>query len=468
MKPWETYLAERRDAALADMVDFLRIPSISSLKEHLPDVEEAAEWTANRLRRAGIENVRVMPTAGHPVVYGDWLHAPGKPVVLIYGHFDVQPADPLKLWANPPFEPTVRDGRVYARGAGDDKGNMLIPILVAEAFLKTESKLPVNLKFIFEGQEEIGSPQFVPFVAEHKDLLAAGLVISADGGQQSEDQPVLLVGLKGLVAMQVDVFGANTDLHSGVHGGAVTNPIHALVRILDSLRAPDGKITVPGFFDDVVDLTDEDRRQIAAVPFDEQKYFADLGVSDGFGEPGFTARERAWARPTLEINGIWGGFQGEGVKTVLPNEAHAKITCRLVANQDPGRAYKAIEAQVMPRRRRADAGGAGAGDPSAGAGLSLPDACGSSCQPAGRRRANLALRQPALLRQDGRQCPRPRRLPEAAWRVHREPRVRPRRRAPPRARRVLPPVQLRKGQAGLRRGLGKDCRGRAGIGRRFA
>ena len=177
MNSWETYLEEHREVALADMVDFLRIPSISAQKEHKADVERAAKWTANRLRRAGIENVQVLPTAGHPVVYGDWLHAAGKPTVLIYGHFDVQPADPLRLWTNPPFEPTVRDGRVYARGAGDDKGNMLIPILVAESFLKTEAKLPVNLKFIFEGQEEIGSPQFVPFVVEHKDLLAADLVI---------------------------------------------------------------------------------------------------------------------------------------------------------------------------------------------------------------------------------------------------------------------------------------------------
>ncbi len=347
MKRWETYLEEHRDEALAEMVEFLGIPSISSLKEHLGDVERAAQWTAERLRKAGLEHVQVMPTAGHPAVYADWLHAAGKPTVLVYGHFDVQPADPLKLWTNPPFEPTVRNSRIYARGAGDDKGNMLIPILVAEAFLKTEGKLPVNVKFIFEGQEEIGSPQFVPFVGQHKDLLAADLVISADGAQEAEDQPVLLVGLKGLVPLQIDVFGAKTDLHSGVYGGAVANPIHALVRILDSMRAPDGKIIVSGFFDDVVDLTEDDRRQIAAVPFDAEKFYGELDVTEGFGEPGYTPRERAWARPTLEVNGIWGGFQGEGVKTVLPNEAHAKITCRLVANQDPDRIYQAIAAHIQ-------------------------------------------------------------------------------------------------------------------------
>lgn len=346
MKPWQTYLAEHADAGLADMLDFLRIPSVSSLREHLSDVKQAAHWTADRLRRAGIENVQVIPTEGHPVVYGDWLHAPGKPTVLIYGHFDVQPVDPLNLWTHPPFEPAVRDGRVYARGAGDDKGNMLIPILTAEAFLETEGRLPINLKFIFEGQEEIGSPEFVPFVANHKELLAADLVISADGAQESETQPILLVGFKGLAPLQIDVYGAKTDLHSGIYGGAVANPIHALVRILDSLRAPDGKIQVSGFFDDVVDLTDEDRKQMAAVPFDEAKYFGDLGVTAGFGEPGYTTIERAWARPTLEINGIYGGFEGEGVKTVLPKEAHAKITCRLVANQDPDRIYRAIETHV--------------------------------------------------------------------------------------------------------------------------
>lgn len=346
MKAWEKYLAEHRDEALAEMIAFLRIPSISSLKENDGDVRAAAGWTAARMQRAGIEHVQVMETGGHPVVYGDWLHAAGKPVVLIYGHFDVQPADPLGLWTSPPFEPEVRDGRVYARGAGDDKGNMLIPILVAEAFLKTAGELPINLKFIFEGQEEIGSPQLAEFVAGHKALLAADLAISADGAQLAEDQPVLLVGFKGLLPLQIDVYGAKSDLHSGVYGGAIANPIHALVRILDTMRSPDGKITVDGFYDDAVDLTEEDRRQISAVPFDEARYLAELGVDAGFGEPGYTLPERAWARPTLELNGIWGGFQGEGVKTVLPKEAHAKITCRLVVDQEPHRVYQHVAAHV--------------------------------------------------------------------------------------------------------------------------
>ncbi len=346
MADWRSYLEQRRADALAELLDFLRIPSISALPEHAADVAAAAAWTAARMQQAGIEHVQVMPTGGHPVVYGDWLHAPGRPTLLIYGHFDTQPADPLALWTNPPFEPVVRAGRVYARGAGDDKGNMLIPILVAEAFLATHGSLPVNLKFFFEGQEEIGSPQLAAFVAEHKALLACDLAVSADGGQYGEDQPALLVGLKGLVALQIDVQGAATDLHSGIYGGAIQNPIAALVRLLDSMRAPDGRITVAGFYDDVAPLSAEDRARIAAVPFDEAVYLANLGVDVGFGEPDYTTVERAWARPTLEINGIWGGFQGEGVKTVLPNRAHAKITCRLVANQTPDGVYQLLADHV--------------------------------------------------------------------------------------------------------------------------
>ncbi len=243
--------------------------------------------------------------------------------------------DPLNLWETPPFQPEVRDGRIYARGASDMKGNMLESILGVEALLQGEGKLPVNVKFFLEGQEEIGSPQLPAFVAANRDLLAADLVLNADGGQPGEDQPGLLIGLKGGCGIQIDVRGANTDLHSGLFGGAVANPIHALVRILDSMRAPDGTITVEGFFDDVLPLTERDRADIGAIPFDEEGYKASIGVPDTFGEPGYTTLERAWARPTLEINGIWGGFQGEGSKTVLPNEAHAKITCRLVPNQDP-------------------------------------------------------------------------------------------------------------------------------------
>ena len=346
MAEWDEYLDRQQSRFLEELFDFLRIPSISSLPAYASDVRQAAAWVARRLQAAGVEEVRILPTAGHPAVYGEWLHAPGKPTVLIYGHFDTQPVDPLALWSHPPFEPYVRDGRVYARGASDDKGNMLIPILAVEALLKSEGALPVNLKFLFEGEEEIGSPNLPPVVEANRELLACDLVLSADGTQWSEDQPLVLVGLKGLCALQIDVQGANTDLHSGIYGGAVPNPIHALVRILDSMHRPDGKILVDGFYDTVVPLSDEDRALIAAVPFDETAYREELGLEALFGEPGYTTMERAWARPTLEVNGIWGGFQGEGAKTVIPGAAHAKITCRLVAGQQPTDIIQLLTAHV--------------------------------------------------------------------------------------------------------------------------
>lgn len=331
----ETYLGEHQHRYLHELLDFLRIPSISSLPQHAADVERAAAWVADRLAAAGMENIQILATGGHPVVYADWLHADGKPTILIYGHFDTQPVDPLDLWTAPPFEPVVRDGCAYARGATDDKGNMLVPILAAEAMLHSEGTLPINIKFLFEGQEEIGSPQIPAFIAAHKELLACDLAVSSDGGQWSETEPGILLGLRGGCGIQIDVQGAKTDLHSGEYGGAIQNPIHALVRLLDSMRGPDGTIVVEGFYDEVAPLSDPERAAIAAVPFDEQQYLDQLGVDALFGEPGFTTRERTWARPTLEINGIYGGFQGDGIKTVLPNAAHAKITCRLVPNQDP-------------------------------------------------------------------------------------------------------------------------------------
>jgi len=335
MNAAERYLTDHQDRFVDELLDFLRIPSISALPAHAGDVARAAGWVAARLVSAGLEHVQVIPTAGHPVVIGDWLHAPGKPTVMIYGHFDVQPVDPLHLWSSPPFEPAVRDGRVYARGASDDKGNMLAPILAIEALLQAEGALPVNLRVCFEGQEEIGSPQIPAFVAEHRAQLACDVVISADGGQWSESEPIILLGLRGGCGVQIDIRGAATDLHSGMYGGVIQNPIHALTALLATMRAPDGRILVEGFTDAVRPLSEADRAAIAAVPFDEGEYRAAIDVPALFGEPGFTPYERGWVRPTLEINGIWGGFQGDGIKTVLPNEAHAKITCRLVPDQDP-------------------------------------------------------------------------------------------------------------------------------------
>jgi acetylornithine deacetylase/succinyl-diaminopimelate desuccinylase-like protein len=332
---WETYLVEQQSRHQDELLEFLSIPSISSLPAHAGDVRRAAQWVADRLTTAGLEEVQILPTGGHPVVYGEWLHAPEKPTVLIYGHFDTQPVDPLDLWESPPFEPAVRDDRVYARGASDDKGNMLTPILSVEALLKEENALPVNVKFFLEGQEEIGSPQLPAFIASQRDLLACDLVVSADGGQYSEDQPSLMLACKGLAGVQIDVRGAKGDLHSGMYGGAVPNPIHALTALLASMRSPEGKILVEGFYDAVLPLSAGDRAAIAAIPFDEQAYRERVGVATLLAEPGYTPQEHLAARPTLEINGIWGGFQGDGIKTVLPAEAHAKVTCRLVANQEP-------------------------------------------------------------------------------------------------------------------------------------
>jgi acetylornithine deacetylase/succinyl-diaminopimelate desuccinylase-like protein len=335
MANWQTYLSEHQAQYLEELSEFLHIPSISSLPDHAEDVRKAADWVVERLKKADIDNIQVLETGGHPVVFGEKIQSPDKPTVMIYGHFDVQPVDPLDLWTVPPFEPRVKDERIYARGATDNKGNMLIPILAAEAYLKTGGTLPVNLKFFFEGQEEIGSPQLGEMIPKYKDLLACDLIISADGGQWGEDQPSLTVGTRGLCAIQIDVQAADQDTHSGQWGGTFLNPIHALTRIIDSMRSPEGKILVDGFFDTVRPLTDTDRAQIAEIPYDEEEYKSKLGVAGLYGEPGFTTYERVWTRPTLDVNGIWGGFQGEGVKTVIPSKAHAKISCRLVPGQDP-------------------------------------------------------------------------------------------------------------------------------------
>jgi acetylornithine deacetylase/succinyl-diaminopimelate desuccinylase-like protein len=337
MATWETYLVQQKDRFLDELMEFLRIPSISALPAHRTDVQRAAQWLEARMKAAGIESVRIMDTGGHPVVYGEWLHAPGKPTLLIYGHFDTQPVDPLNLWHHPPFEPVIQDGRIYARGATDDKGNLFIPLIVVESMLKTGGRLPVNLKFLFEGQEEIGSPQLPDFITAHKDLLSCTMVLSSDGGQWDEDQPAIVLGTRGMAAVFIDVQGPDHDLHSGTYGGTILNPIQALVRILDSMHDGDGRITVDGFYDDVRLLSDEERAQMARVPFAEAEYLRETGSTSLFGEPGFTTYERAWARPTLEINGLYGGFQGDGLKTVLPSTAHAKISCRLVADQDPAK-----------------------------------------------------------------------------------------------------------------------------------
>lgn len=344
---WSDYLDKHQSRFVDELCDFIRIPSVSAKPENKADVRAAGTWVVNRLTAAGIENAEILETDGHPVVCADWLHAgPDKPTILIYGHFDVQPAEPFDLWTTPPFEPTIRGDRIYGRGATDDKGAMLIPILAAEAMLAETGKLPVNVRFFFEGQEEIGSPDLLPFIRDHQDRLQADMIFSADGGQWDPETPQLLLGLKGLTSLEITVKGGSADLHSGMHGGGVANPGMALAHLLASMKSPDGRITIDGFYDDVVDLSAQDRADIARVPWDEAAYLAQTGAPATHGEPGYTTRENLWARPTLEVNGLTSGWQGVGTKTVLPSVASAKITCRLVANQNPERVFDLIAAHV--------------------------------------------------------------------------------------------------------------------------
>lgn len=344
---WAAYLDAEQNRFVQELLEFIRIPSVSALPDHAADVDRAAHWVADRLTRAGIEGAAVLPTEGHPVVCGHWLHAGAdKPTVLIYGHFDVQPAEPYDLWTTPPFDPQIRDGRIWGRGASDDKGGMLIPILTVEAMLKTAGKLPVNVKFFFEGQEEIGSPDLPPFVRDNAALLQADMIFSADGLQWSPDQPQIVEGLKGIMKCDVVVRGPRSDQHSGLHGGGIANPAMALAHLLASMKSADGLVTVDGFYDDVVPLSDEVRAAIARIPYDEAAYLAETGAPAPFGEPGYTTRERLWARPTLDVNGLTSGWQGAGSKTVLPAEARAKITCRLVADQDPETIQEKLRAHI--------------------------------------------------------------------------------------------------------------------------
>lgn len=332
---YQTYFQNNREAHLKELGELLAIPSISALSEHKQDVLKAAEWIADSLRRAGMENIEIHPTNGHPVVYAEHLHAPGKPTVLVYGHYDVQPVDPLELWESPPFEATIRDNKLYARGATDDKGQVFMHIKAVEAILKEEKELPVNIKFCIEGEEEITSPNLPSFLESHQDKLAADVVLISDTALLAPGKPAICIGLRGLCAMEVSVYTANTDLHSGTYGGGVPNALHALVSLLASLHDEQGRVAVEGFYKGVPDLTPELREEFVKQQFDEEQLKKTLALTDLYGEEGYSFVERTGARPTLELNGVYGGFQGEGTKTVLPKEAHAKITCRLVGDQDP-------------------------------------------------------------------------------------------------------------------------------------
>ena len=307
----------------------------------------AATFVADRLARWGLEHVEVSATDGHPVVYADWLHAEGAPTVLVYGHYDVQPVDPLDLWVRPPFEPRIEDGRVFARGAADDKGQVHLHLWAARAWLETEGRLPINVRFVFEGEEESGSTHFEGWLESNRHRLAADLVVVSDTGFFEGNHPAITVGLRGLLYTQIDVTGPDVDLHSGTWGGNVQNPAIALARIIAALKRPDGSVAVPGFYDEVLPITERGHDEFGRLPFQESVIADGIGVPELFGEPDFLPLERRGARPTLDVNGIWGGFQGEGAKTIIPAHAHAKVSCRLVADMDPVRTFERLRAAVM-------------------------------------------------------------------------------------------------------------------------
>ena len=332
MQIWKDYQEKNKDRFLEEMLELLRIPSVSAKSEHKGDMLKCAEAVKTRLLEAGADTVEIYETAGHPIVYGEKIIDPSKPTVLVYGHYDVQPAEPLELWKSGPFEPVIIDGKIFARGSCDDKGQMYMHVKALETLVKTNS-LTNNIKFCIEGEEEVGSPNLGKFVVAHKELLKADCVLISDSAMISLDTPSLDIGLRGLSYIEVEVTGPNRDLHSGVYGGAVANPITILAKMIASLHDENNHIMIPGFYDDVIVSSDEERKLMAEAPFDEQEYKDDLGVKELWGEKGYSSNERTGIRPTIELNGIWGGYTGEGAKTVLPSKAFAKISARLVPNQ---------------------------------------------------------------------------------------------------------------------------------------
>jgi acetylornithine deacetylase/succinyl-diaminopimelate desuccinylase-like protein len=340
------FINTNRDRYVEELKSYLAIPSISALPQHQADVRRCAEWTADEMRRIGMQNVRLIETPGNPVVYGDWLGAEGAPTILFYGHYDVQPVDPLNLWESPPFEADVRDGEIYARGAADDKGQVFMHFKAIEAHLKQNGRLPVNLRVILEGEEEVGSANLDNFVKGHKEELAADVVVISDSTMFDRGVPSITYGLRGLVYFQIDLRGTRSDLHSGSFGGAVANPALVLAQILSQMKDKGGRIKIPGFYDDVRALRDEERAEFKKLPFNETRYRKDLGAPKLFGESGYTTLERVWARPTFEVNGLLSGFTGEGAKTVIPAVAMAKVSMRLVPDQDPDKIAQLFEAYV--------------------------------------------------------------------------------------------------------------------------
>jgi acetylornithine deacetylase/succinyl-diaminopimelate desuccinylase-like protein len=332
----DAFVQQNRERLLSELKDFIRIPSISTLPENKPDIERAAAFVAESLRAAGMEHVEIVPTAKHPLVYADWLHAPGKPTVLCYGHYDVQPADPLDLWISPAFEPTERAGNLYARGAADDKGQMYMHIKAVEALRAVHGTLPLNIKFLVEGEEEIGGASIAKYVAENSAKLSADVALVSDTAMYADGMPTLCIGLRGLIYMEVDAVGPARDLHSGLYGGAAPNAVFGLIELLAKAKDADGALLIPGIYDNVDDPAPAEQESWSRLPFQESEFLnKEVGSSELTGEPGRTVLERVWSRPTLEVHGIAGGFTGAGAKTVIPAKATAKVSIRVVPRQDP-------------------------------------------------------------------------------------------------------------------------------------
>ncbi|HKV46573.1 MAG TPA: dipeptidase [Candidatus Acidoferrales bacterium] len=342
----KNYLDSMRDTHLEELKEFLRIPSVSAKSEHKADIEAAARWVAEKLKSAGLENVEIVPTKMHPVVYAESLGAPGKPTILFYGHYDVQPAEPLDLWTTPAFEPTVRHNNLFGRGTADDKGQVHIHIKALEALLKTSGKLPINIRVMIEGEEEVGSVSLWDFVKENQLRLKADALVVSDTSMLAKGVPSVTYGLRGLNYYQIELTAASQDLHSGVFGGAVPNPITILAETIAKLHDRDFHITIPGFYSDVAELSKAERKALNSLPWKEREFRKTVGAPDLCGEKGYTTIERLWARPTLELNGIWGGYTGEGAKTVIPSKAFAKLSTRLVPKQDPKKIARLVERHI--------------------------------------------------------------------------------------------------------------------------
>ena len=344
----KAYISENRQRMLDELFDLLRIPSVSADPAYAGDVQKCAEAVADSLKQAGASNVEVMATPGHPIVYGEYIVDRSASTVLVYGHYDVQPADPIELWDNPAFEPIIKttdihpEGAIFARGSCDDKGQMFMHVKALEAMVAS-GEVPCNVKFIIEGEEEVGSDNLDDFLEEHKEKLAADVVLVSDTGIIANDTPSICVGLRGLAYVEVQITGPNRDLHSGLYGGAAPNPINILCEMIASLKDDDQRITVDGFYDDVLELSDSEREAMARAPFSEEAYKNSIGIGGTEGEPSYSPPERMSIRPTLDLNGIWGGYQGEGAKTVLPARAGAKFSCRLVPNQDPDKVRDSVQ-----------------------------------------------------------------------------------------------------------------------------